>query len=50
MYVTYFQNGSPHVYWLTVTNGREMKTELNTLSCADLDAFWEVIDLANCSS
>ena len=28
----------------------ELKTELMTLSHADLDAFWEAIDLDNCSS
>lgn len=36
--------------WLTVTDGRQLKTELITLSCADLYAFWEGIDLVNCSS
>ncbi len=35
---------------VTVTNGRELNTELIPLSCADLDAFWEGIDLVNCSS
>lgn len=41
---------APLILRLTVTIGRELKTELITLSCAELEAFWEGIDLVNCSS